>query len=250
MSITGIGSTMDYGKMASGKRINSAADDASGLAIANKLASQTKGLTTGASNAQDGIGVINIADGALSGVQEYLQRIKELSVKAMNGLNTASDLQSIQKDINGALAGIQDTAKGTEYNTMKILDGSMATMDIASNPDGTGMKIQMANSTLEALGIDGYDVTGDFDIRKIDEALEKVSASRSDLGASSKALSYAYNSNSNAAIQQTSAQSRIEDLDIPKAISEQKKNEVLEDYKTMMQKKQMEQESLVTQLLQ
>jgi len=249
MNITGVGSKIDYGTIASGKRINSASDDAAGMAIANKLETQAQGQTTGAENAKAGKGAIDIADGALSGVQDYLQRIKELSVKAMNGTNSAADLKSIQKEIDASLEGIQQTAKGTEYNTMKLLDGSMASMDIATNPDGTGMKIQMANSTLEALGIDGYNVTGKFDMGKIDAAIEQVSASRSDLGASSNALDSAYESATNGAIQQTASQSRIEDLDIPKAVSEMKKNEVLEDYKTMMQKKQMEQESLVTKLL-
>lgn len=250
MNISGMGSNMDYGKIASGKRINSASDDASGLTIAKKLESQSKSLTAGAENANSSIGVTNIADGALSGVQDYLQRMKELSVKAMNGLNTPNDLKSIQKEIDGALSGIQDIAKGTEFNTMKILDGSMANMNVASNPDGTGMKIQMANSTLEALSIDGYNVTGDFDISKIDDALNKISSSRSGLGASSNGLSYTYSSNSNAALQQIGSQSKIEDLDIPQAISDKKKNEVLEDYKIMMQNKQMDQESLVTKLLQ
>lgn len=249
MNITGVGSKIDYGTIASGKRINSASDDAAGMAIAKKLETQAQGQTTGAANAKDGKGVIDIADGALSGVQDYLQRIKELSVKAMNGTNSAADLKNIQKEIDASLGGIQQTAKGTEYNTMKLLDGSMANMDIATNPDGTGMKIQMANSTLEALGIDGYNVTGKFDMGKIDAALEQVSASRSELGATSNALDSAYESATSGAIQQTASQSRIEDLDIPKAISEMKKNEVLEDYKVMMQKKQMEEESLVTKLL-
>lgn len=248
-TISGIGSQMDYGTIASGKRVNSAADDAAGLAIAEKMESQSKGLTTGAENAEAASNVLNIQDGALGGINDYLQRIKELSVKASNGLNSQSDLGAIQKEIDGALAGIQDIAKGTEYNTMKLLDGSMASMDVASNPDGSGMKIQMANATLENLGIDGYNVTGDFDMSRIDKAMDQVNAARSDAGASINALSYAQTYNTNAALEQTRSQSGIEDLDIAKAISDQKKNEVMEDYKTMMQKKQMEQESIVTKLL-
>lgn len=250
MNVSGVNSSVDYGKVASGKKVNSAADDASGLEIIKKLESQTKGLDQGSSNAKDGIGVANIADGALSGIQDYLQRIKELSVKALNGLNSPSDLRAIQKEIDGSLKGIQDIAKGTEFNTKKLLDGSMADMDIATNPDGSGMKIKMADATLSSLGIDGYDVTGKFDMSKIDKALDMVSQSRSEYGAATNRLQYAYNSNTNASLQHTSSQSRIESLDMPKAISELKKNELLEDYKTMMQKKREEQESLVTKLLQ
>lgn len=243
-------SNMSYGKLTSGKKLNSAADGASELAIAEKLKSQSNGLTAGASNASAGKNVLNIADGALGGIQDYLQRIKEISIKASNGLNSSSDKSAMQAEVSELLKGIQSTAKGTEYNTMSVLDGNMASMDIATNPDGTGMQIQMSNSTLEALGIDGYDVTGNFDMKRIDNALDMVSQSRSNAGAASNALDYAYTYNQNAALQQTSAQSSLEDLDMPKAISEMKKNEVLDDYKNTMLKKGMEQESLVTKMLQ
>ncbi|MEG1848232.1 MAG: flagellin [Lachnospiraceae bacterium] len=246
----GTGNKMNYGKIASGKKINAAKDGASELAIAKKLETQSKGQTVGASNAKDGQNMTNVADGALSGIQDSLQRIREISVKAMSGINSSSDKSAMQQEISSLMKGIQDTAKGTEFNTMKILDGSKASMNMATNPDGTGMEIQMANSTLESLGIDGYDVTGDFDISKIDDALSKVSESRSSLGASSNALSSVYNSNTNGALQQTSAQSKLEDLDVPKAISDLKKNEVLDDYKNTMLKKQMSEESIVTKLLQ
>ncbi len=246
-SITGI-SNVDYGTIASGKRINSAADDASGLAIANKMESQATGLETGAQNAKETENALNIADGALGGINDYLQRIKELSVKASNGLNSASDLSAIQKEIDGALKGIEDLATGTEYNTKKLLDGSMASLDVAANPDGTGMKIQMANSTLETLGIAGYDVTKDFDMNAIDKAIEKVNESRTSIGASVNALGYTQRYNNNASLQQINAKSGLEDLDMAKAISEQRKNEALEQYKIMMQKKEAEQESLITKM--
>lgn len=249
-TISSLNSSVDYGTIASGKKINSAADDAAGLAISNKLESQADGLTTGAGNAKDGIAALNVADGALSGISDSLQRIRELSVKAMNGLNSASDLKSIQSEIGGLLEGIQQTSKGTQYNTKSLLDGSMATLDIANNPDGTGMSIKMVDSTLSSLGIEGYDVTKDFDIKDIDDAISKVNESRSSIGASTNALDYGYNYNTNTSLQTTGAQSRIEDLDVPKAISEVKKNEVLEEYKNAMLKSQMNQESLVTKLLQ
>lgn len=249
-SIGRVGAGADYGQIASGKRINSAADDAAGLAIAEKLESQSNGLKTGAQNAEAGKNTLNIADGAMGGITDYLQRIKELSVKASNGLNSSADLKAIQMEIDQNLAGIQDIAKGTEYNTMKLLDGSKADMELATNPDGSGMKIQMANSTLEALGIDGYNVTGKFDMSKIDNALKMVSESRSTIGASINGLEYASSYGQNAALQQTSAQSRLEDLDIPKAVTEMKKNKVLEEYKNVMMKKKMEEESLVTKILQ
>ncbi len=248
-SITSINSNLNYGKIASGRNFNSAADGASELTIAQKLESQNRGLQTGASNAKEGNSALNIADGALSGIQSYLQRIKEISVKASSGLNSATDLGAMQSEIGQLMKGIQSTAKGTEYNTMKLLDGSMASMDIASNPDGSGMQIQMSNATLEALGIDGYDVTRKFDMTHIDKALDMVNTSRGNLGAFSNALDSTYSYNTTASLQQTSAQSSLEDLDIPKSISEMKKNELMQDYQNTMLKSQMEQESIVTKLL-
>ncbi|NLG03983.1 MAG: flagellin [Clostridia bacterium] len=243
--ISSIGSQLNnqYAQISSGKRINRAADDAAGLAIAEKMKEQKSGLDVGGQNARSGIGALNIADGALAGIGENLQRIYEISVKASNGLNSGSDLSAMQKEIDQLMSGIKETASNTEYNTMKLIDGSMASMDMATNPDGTGQSIKMANASLEALGIDGYNVTGEFDINRIQTAIDKISAARSEGGASTNALEHVYNYNNYASQNTTSAQSRIEDLDMPKAISEQKKNEVIEDYQTMMQKQKMEQEA-------
>jgi len=242
--INGSSSVNYYGAISSGKRINKAADDASGLAIANKMESQTKGLSTGAENAKNGSNLLNVADGALGQINDSLQRIYEISVKASNSfMYSSKDLGAMQDEIKGLMSGIQDIAKGTEYNTMKILDGNMADMELATNPDGTGQTIKMANGTLEALGIDGYDVTGYFDINRITSAIDKVNEARSQVGASTNALEYAYNQNTYSAQNTTAAQSAIEDLDIPEAITEQKKNQVLDSYQNMMLKKKMEDEA-------
>ncbi|MCM1128052.1 MAG: flagellin [Lachnospiraceae bacterium] len=237
-----------YGKIASGRRIQSAADDAAGLAIANKLKRNSNGLDVGASNINDGIGVANIKEGALGTMQESLQRIRELSLKASNGLYGDSEKSMIQGEIDQLLSDIQHTAVGTQYNEMQLLDGSMADMNIATNADGSGLKIQMENATLKSLGLEGYNVTGEFDIGVIDSAMEKISASRSRLGASTNALEHAYNYNTGASLNLTASRSRIEDLDMPMAISEQKKNKLLEDYRMGMLRKKMQNDSMVTRL--
>lgn len=247
MSVNSIG---NYGQIASGKAINSAADNASGLAISKRLESQETGLNQGAQNAVETKSALNVADGAMEGIADYLQRIRELSVKASNGLMSDSDKQSIQTEISSLLEGIQDIAKNTKYNEKSLMDGSMATMDAATNADGTGISIKMSNSTLEALGIDGYDVTGKFDISRIDKALDKVSSDRSSIGAATNALEYAYNSNLNTAENALASRSRIEDLDIAKAVTQQKQNEVLNNYRILLQKKQEEENSIVTKLFQ
>lgn len=142
-------------------------------------------------------------------------------------------------------------AKTTSLNEQKLLDGSMADMHLATNPDGSGMRIGMANSTLEALGIADFDVTsGNFSLDDIDSAIEMVSGMRGNLGASTNRLEHTYNYNTAATLEQVSSRSRIEDLDMPKAISDQKKEDLLSEYRNLMLKKQMQQDSMVLRLFQ
>lgn len=236
-----------YSHIASGKRINSAADDASGLSIAQKMQREQTGLSVGAENAKAGIGVLNVADGALGGMTDYLQRIRDLALRSMNGLNSADDKKIYQNEIDQLKQGIQSLAKDTSLNEQKLLDGSMADMGIATNPNGGGMKIQMENSTLEALGIADFDVTSDnFDLKAIDKALDMVSSRRSDLGAATNRLEHTYNYNTGASLEQLSSRSRLEDLDFPKAISDKKQKEVLGQYRMMMLRQQMNNKSMIT----
>ena len=205
-----------YSHIASGKRINSAADDAAGLAIAKKMQREETGLRVGAENAQAGIGVLNVADGALGGVTDYLQRIRELALRSMNGLNSAEDKQIYQNEIDQLKEGIQ-----------------------------------MTNSTLEALGIADLDVTsGDFSLDSIDNALKMVTSQRSNLGAYTNRLEHTYNYNTRASLEQLSSRSRLEDLDLPKAVSEKKKQEVLVGYRNFMQREQMNQKHFMMRMFQ
>ncbi len=241
--ISGIsGQNNMYSYIASGKRINSAADDASGLTIAQKMTTQETGLNVGSDNAKDGRSLLNVGEGALAQIEDSLQRIYELGIEASSGLKTGEDLGNIQSEVDQLLSDIEGIAKGTEFNTMKILDGSMADIDLATKPDGTGQKIQMVSSTLADLGIEGFNVTNGVDLDKITNAISKVSASRSEMGAQTNALESAIRYNDYAAENTLSSRSRLEDLDMAKAISEQKKQETLNQYQIMMQKKREEQE--------
>ena len=243
MSISSINSiNKSYEQLSSMKKINSAADNAAGLSIVQKMESQTNGYDVGNSNGKAGQDLLKVADSGLASINDNLQRIRELAVQASNGIYAPEDKQAIQYEIEGLKQGIQDAAKGTEFNTLKLLDGSMADLNLALNPDGTGMEIQMANSTLESLGIADFDVTGNFDIADIDKAIEKVNESRGSLGASYNALEYATNYSALASENLTASSSRIEDLDVEKAISDMKKQEVLDGYSLFMKRVQMQQE--------
>jgi len=226
--------------LASGKRINSAADNAAGLAIANKLNSRATGTTVGVSNAQTSQNMLNIADGAIGSVTDSLQRIRELSIQASNGLYSDSDRSAIQAEIDQLKEHIGGITSQTKFNEMNVLDGSMGSSHVASNADGGGMNIDMPKFSLKELGIADYDVTsGNFDVADIDKALEKVSSKRSYLGASYNGLDHTINYNNYAAYNLTSAQSRIEDTDYARGTSEMKKQQVLNTYNIMMQRKLM-----------
>ncbi|MCI9064264.1 MAG: flagellin [Lachnospiraceae bacterium] len=231
-----------YTHLSSGKRINTAKDDAAGLAIANKMKVQEAGLKAGAENAGMAIGAANVAEGALGGMSDYLQRIRELAVRSMNGLNSNADKQIYQKEIDQLKQGIEGLARDTSFNEQKLLDGSMADMAIATSPNGGSMHIQMENSTLEALGIADLDVTSkDFSLDAIDRAMDMVTQRRASLGGATNALEYTRNYNNSASINQLSARSRLEDLDFPKAIAKKKQDEVLGQYRVAMLRRQMDQ---------
>lgn len=245
-SISGITNplTNSYESLSSGKRINSAADDAAGLAIAEKENVQVSGYNAGANNMASAKDALNIADGALESINDYLQRIRELAVSASNTATvTDSDRAAMQKEVNQLLQGISDVAENTSYNTNPLLDGSKTDYKLATNSNGNNTTVSTANATLDALGINGFDLTKNFNIKTIDKAISMVSNSRSGIGAQTNALEYAMNYNSSAAYYATGAKSRIEDLDFPQAISEKKKEEALLQYSLFMQKKKAEEET-------
>lgn len=232
----------NYQSLASGKQINVAADNAAGLTIANKLKEQSNGYDVGKRNVSTSQDMINIADGALSSITDNLQRIRELSIQAASDVYTDSDKKTLQAEIDHLKQAISDTASQTQFNTMNLLDGTLTKSNVAAGPDGKGIALEMPNATLGALGIADYDVTGDFDLTKIDKALEKVSSARSDLGASSNRLDHMVAYNSLASYNLTSSRSRLEDLDMAKGITDLKKNQLLQTVSFMMMKKKEDQE--------
>ncbi len=249
MNVSEMQSQRLFQSLASGKRINSAADDAAGLAISEKLLAQTNGYSVGTNNAADGVNLLNVADGALSGMQDSLQRIRELAMQASNGIYTSSDKEMIQMEIDGLKASIQDAAKGTNFNTMKLLDGSMASMDLATNPSGGGLSIQMENSTLESLGIADFSVMGKFSLDDIDNAIQTVSKARSRMGAKTNALEHTMSYNENAALNLTAANSRIRDTDYGEALINRNKEDILSQYRTFAMKAQMNNHAGILKLL-
>lgn len=223
-------------KLSAGQRINSAADDAAGLAISEKMNAQISGSNQNVNNISDMGNLLNTAEGSLESINDSLSRIRELSVQASNGILTNDDKQMIQHEIEGLKKGILSSVNNTEFNTIKVLDGSFTNKNVAMNTNGSGSRISIENSSLETLGIKEFDVTKSFNIADIDKAIGRVTESRSKIGSASNAFEHAINNTKNKIINETSAMSQIKDADVAAEISNYKKNNVLEQYYIAMQK--------------
>jgi len=236
MSIGAIGGSNPYTNIASGQRINSAASDPSGLAIAKGMEAQISSSNKNVDNAATAINVAKTADGALESVQGVLQRLKELATTANTGTMTSDDKKIVQVEVEALKEQISQTAATTEFNQMKLLDGSFKNKNIALSTDGSGSKFSIANTSLENLGIKGFDVTKGFDLKSLDDAMNKVSQARSNVGSASNAFEYATNSINGKIASITSSMSKIQDADIAKEVTSLKKNQILEQYKLQTQR--------------
>lgn len=162
LSVTGGLMAKSLEKLSSGYRINKAADDAAGLAISEKMRAQTAGLKQAARNAQDGISLIQTAEGALNESHAILQRMRELMVQAGNGTNAGDDLDKIQEEIDQLVQELDGIASRTEFNGQQLLDGSLGatTANVGADlADGTGA-LKIVDVTGAAIGA-GYQVTAD-----------------------------------------------------------------------------------------
>lgn len=236
-------------KLSTMQRINSAADDAAGLAISEKMDAQVRGIEQGTENAQDMQNVARTAEGSLNTIEDSLQRIRELSVQASNGILTGEDKAIIQTEIDQLKTGIADAVKNTEFNGIKLLDGSFSNKVAATGANGTGQVMNIENTGLANLGIENFDVTGDFDISDIDAAIEKVSGSRAKLGATDNALQATINNNRVTAENEVSAKSQIRDADIAKQLMELNRGKITNQYSMFAQQAQMSQMSSTLNLL-
>ncbi len=227
--------------ISTGNRLNTAANDAAGLAIAEKMNSQIRGLEQGTRNTEDMQNLVTTAEAAMGSISENLQRMRELSIQAANGTLTNSDKALIQEEVNQLKQGISDMVNNTQFNNKQLLNGTFQNQNTASQANGLGMKVSIPNMSLDTLGITNFDVTNPAsDVGQIDAAIEKVSEARSQLGAVSNTFSHTINSNSIASLNQAASRSRIADTDIPKAVSDLNKNRMLNQMQILMQNKEQE----------
>ena len=235
-SISTLGSSSYYSNY--GSYVN-AAD----ISIEEKAVAQAGGLNAGTENVQEGKALLNISDGAAGQITDYLQSIRELAIKAANGTASASDKADIQSQIDQYKQGINDIASTTKYNETYLLNGDKDEVDIVTDGSKSTINISTSNALTSKLGIDDFDVTkGDYDLDAIDNAIKKVSDQRSTNGAQYNSLSAqeAYN---RTAIQNTVGSSAIKDEleEMVEKSQQNKQNQLLENVRLMMQKKDEEQ---------
>lgn len=148
-------------RLSSGLRINSAKDDAAGMAIANRFTANVKGLTQAARNANDGISLAQTTEGASSEVNTHLQRVRELAVQAGNGNYSQEQLDSMQDEINQRLSDINRISQQTDFNGVKVLSANAKplTLQVGAN-DGETITLNLSEISVKTLGLNGFNVNG------------------------------------------------------------------------------------------
>lgn len=219
-----------FGQLSSGLRINKAADDAAGLSISQGLTSQINGMTQAVSNAQDGINVAQIADGALGTVQNVLQRMRTLAVQESNtGSQDAASKAAAQSEVVSLNSQLDNISNQTAFGGTKLLDGTYnGTFQVGANGGDTiGMALTKSDSA--TLGTSAVDVTtgASAAISTIDAAIATVSASRSGIGATQNQLNYTVSNLQTSITNVTASRSNLTDADLAQQVTMMTQNQVL-----------------------
>lgn len=242
-------------KLSSGQRINRAADDAAGLSISEKMRSQIRGLGQASRNAQDGISLVQTAEGALNEVSDMLVRAKELAVQASSGTYNASDLKAINDEYTALKSAIDDTATKTKFNGNTLLNltsGSTTAGGAKGNYEVTiqigvdkGDEVKITNGDIQATTASGLGLSktgtgmsssaaAQNELAKIDTAIGKVNQLRSDYGAVQNRLEHTRNNVDTTTENLQAAESRVRDVDMAKEMMKFTKDNILTQAATSM----------------
>ena len=240
-------------KLSSGYRINRAGDDAAGLTISEKMRSQIRGLNKASDNAQDGVSLIQVAEGALSETHSILQRMNELATQAANDTNTTADRNAIQSEINQLTSEIDRIQSTTQFNTMNLIDGSYTGKNLqVGSLSGQAILISIENMNATSLfggtnsavssvadvnttnlksyntklTVSSFDTAGSA-MKSIQSAIALVSIQRSNLGAVQNLLEHTIANLDNISENTQSAESRIRDTDMAEEMVNYSKNNIL-----------------------
>lgn len=240
-------------KLSSGQRINRAGDDASGLAVSEKMRSQIRGLNQANRNIQNGVSFIQTTEGYLQETTDILQRIRELAVQSANGIYTDEDRMQIQVEVSQLVAEVDRIASQAQFNGMNMLTGAFATdsvvgrvmqLQVGANMDQNA-RVYIGTMTAQALGLVGAQgsdekisinspETANVAIGSVDAALKAVSRQRADLGAYQNRFEMASNGIAIAAENLQAAESRIRDTDMASEMVEYTRNQILTQAGTAM----------------
>ena len=219
-------------KLSSGYKVNRAGDDAAGLTISEKMRSQIRGLNKASDNAQNGVSLVQTAEGALNEAHSILQRMNEIATQAANDTNTTSDRTAIQKEIDQLSTELTRISSTTQFNTMNLIDGTFTSKNLQVGAL-SGQTIQISISKMDAasIGVSGLSVSGNVAAGKsmsaIQKAIESISTQRSALGALQNRLEHTIANLDNVSENTSSAESRIRDTDMAKEMVNYSKNNIL-----------------------
>ena len=255
LGVTGLGISKDMEKLSSGERINRAGDDASGLAVSEKMRSQIRGLNQASQNASNGISFIQTTEGYLQETTDIMQRIRELAVQSSNGIYSAEDRMQIQVEISALVSEVDRIASSAQFTGMNMLTGRFAQptgenvvtgsmwFHIGSNMDQR-MQVFIGTMSSTALGIREIGTETKLSLETpedanraigtIDEGLKKINKQRADLGAYQNRMEYAVRGLNISAENLQASESRIRDTDMASQMVEFTKNSVLQQAGTAM----------------
>ena len=239
LSINQANSSKSMEKLSSGLKINRAGDDAAGLSISEKMRAQVRGLNQASRNAQDGISMIQTAEGALNETHAILQRMRELAVQSANDTNVTADRTAVKEELTTLVAEIDRIADTTTFNQKKLLEGSLAgtanAVKFQIGADcGVNMSLEVSSMKASALTVSAIascvashaDATASIEV--INTAIEAVSAQRSKLGAAQNRLEHTIKNLDNASENIQASESRIRDVDMAKQMMEFTKDNILQ----------------------
>ena len=237
LSNTGTQLNKSMERLSSGLRINRAADDAAGLAVSEGMRSQIRGMNVASRNAQDGVSMVQVADGALGNVGDMLQRVRDLAVQASNGTLTDAQRTNLDTEVQQILTEIGKTGTDTEFNGLKILAGSVATaasavtLQVGANAS-QNIAFTIGTVSTSDLGISGIAVStaasATAAIASLDAAISTVTTSRANLGAIQNRLEHTINRLGMTSENLQAAESRIRDADMAAEMITFTKNQILQ----------------------
>ena len=255
LGVTGVSLAKDMEKLSSGERINRAGDDASGLAVSEKMRSQIRGLNQASTNAQNGISFIQTTEGYLQETTDIIQRIRELAVQSSNGIYSDEDRMQIQVEVSSLVEEIDRVASSAQFNGMNMLTGRFARptgensvtgsmwFHIGANMDQR-MQVYIGTMSATALGLrvlgteEKVSVSTPEEANRVigtlDEAIKRINKQRADLGAYQNRMEYAIRGLDIAAENTQASESRIRDTNMAKQMVEFTKNTVLQQAGTAM----------------